>query len=377
VLSAVSLALSLLAAARAEEPARPSEIARELIEESSLAEIDSAALEQAAISGMLDYLESLEVCSGHRLLEPADLEARKATEKGVREGIGAEYRIVPWRGLMITEVPPGSAAQRAGLQPGQSVVSVHGEALDGRGPQEIADLVRRQSSGLLELEVEEPDGSRRVLLLPRSRYQLRPVRLETDGAHNTILVKAFSQGTAEELARILEELDGAPVVLDLRDNPGGDLVEAVAAADLFLPMDETLGFEQRRRTGTRPFVASRPALHDGSVVVLINGGTRGTAELFAAALQETRRAPLVGTHTGGLACDTNVYVLPGGLSMELADVSYAGPGGRSWQNTGLTPDVEQVLYPEDAPPAAVARSDRQLEAARRILGEEADTPENP
>jgi len=359
------------------DAAGPVEMALEVVEDNHLGSFDRDALQRAALAGMVDSIESIGDCPGNRLLEAEDLVSRGASERGEREGIGAEFRIVPWRGLLITDVPPGSPAQRAGLLPGQSVVSVHGEALDGRSAAEIAALVGRQPAGLLELEVEEAGGARRTLLLPRSRYHIVPTRLVQDDGDNVIHVKVFSKGSVAALSTLLRELGDQPVVLDLRDNPGGDLDEAVGAADLFLEVGELIGYEQRRRTGTRPFVAAREPLHRGPVIALVNGGTRGTAELFASALQSSGRAELVGSNTGGVACATGVYMLPGGMALEIADVAFLTPDNLSWQNLGLSPDHDELLYPEDALPAAIAGSDRQLEAARRLLVERDSSPPDP
>lgn len=375
-MSWLALLAALVARPAAAEPAASDlQIAMDLLEADHIDALERAELERAALVGLMGQLDTISGCPGNRLLDPEDVEALRQADEGVREGIGAEFRIVPWRGLMITEVPPGSPAQRAGLRPGQQVVSVHGEPLEGRSASDIADLVqRRPGGGLLELEVED-GGDRRVLLLPRSRYQVTPVLAERQPAISLVRVRVFSKGSAEALADFLAPLADQPLIIDLRDTPGGDLEEAVAAADLLLEPGQLIGYERRRRIGTRPFVAAREPAHSGPVAVLVNEGTRGTAELFAAALQDNGRAALVGAGTAGVACATGLYQLPGGAALELADAAFTSPTGKSWQGAGLSPDLVEPLFTEDALPAVVAITDRQLQAARDLLSDRAEADE--
>jgi carboxyl-terminal processing protease len=351
------------------------EIAMEILESSYLGEAERVELEAAAIDGMLRYLDRLEGAPANRLLDEAALEVLDARERGLREGIGAEFLLLPDRGLLITEVHDDSPARRAGMQPGQAVVAMFGETLTGRSPEEIHTLVHREDSAQLEITLVDTDGTRRDLTLQREFYPIEPIRVVRGQRQATLRILSFDRGCVASLADVLQDLDDLPLVIDLRDNNTGDLVEAVAAADLMLPEGTTIGWEARRRTGTRPLSATRPPAHEGAVVLLVNRGTAGVAELFAAALQEHGRALLVGTTTAGNARAAGIYALPGASAMELVDSEFSSPAQRSWHVVGLRPDH---LEEESLDTRATGLLDKQLERASTVLREQsASAPDAP
>jgi carboxyl-terminal processing protease len=268
--------------------------------------------------------------------------------------------------LVVSAVPPGPA-RRSGVKTGDVIVSIDGtptsrvtfESALGRilGPEgSTVRLGVRRGSELLEFQVKRAAirtslVSSRVLVAPNHRVGYLGVRV-------------FSDGTSQLLHETIEKLEresrvGA-LVLDLRDNTGGLLDQAIAIASLFLE-DGTIGSLESVHTPRRIFVVDKLGRKTAlPVIVLVNRTTASAAEIVAAALQENKRANVVGETTHGKALVQSIEPLPSGAALKLTTARYLTPNGVDISRGGLTPDL---AVPDD--PAT--QEDETLTAALSVL----------
>lgn len=304
-------------------------------------DLASDAVYRAALEGVAAHLGEIMGIDDNRVLTTEEQNAQDAWMRGQRIGIGAEFSILTGRGLVITEVFEKGPAQQAGLQAGDLVVSMDDHPLTGLGRMAIHARTRRLTSAQTVFDVRRNDTAIHRLSVERGTYMLPAVRMGSENSKATVArVPFFGVGTAKALAQFLtEEVETDAVVLDLRDNSGGCLEEAVEAADLFLDQGSIVVQKGKDRAAMVPVTATSSPHWLRNVVVLVNQGTRGVAEAFAAALQENGRAVVVGTRTGGRAVDTSVYPVGRGFVLQVADIHLAAPSGKSWALQGLVPNV--------------------------------------
>jgi carboxyl-terminal processing protease len=303
--------------------------------------VDSDMLYRAALEGVAKHLGTVMGVTGNQVLTEAEQEEHASWLEGERTGIGAEFSILPGRGLLITEVFEGGPASDAGLVSGDLVVSMNEHPFTGQAAQRIHAQVRRCSGPSAVLDVRRSDGVIRRVDIQRGGYRVPPVRISEETMPTPVArVPFFGKGTAEALERFLhEQTNAAAVIIDLRDNEGGSLDEVVESADLFLDPGSIVVNRGKEREHMEPVSASKPAVWLRDVVLLVNQGTEGVAEAFAAALRDNGRCVLVGTRSGGRAVETSLYPAGRGLVMQVADIHLASPSGRSWSQQGLKPNV--------------------------------------
>ncbi len=327
--------------ARAADDVKGLESALEEIQSQFPAEVTSNTLYRAALEGVAQHLDDVMGTSGNRVLTAAEQEAHTLWLAGHRSGIGAEFSIVPGRGLLITEVFETGPAERSGLKPGDLVVAMDDHPFTGLSPAKIHTQVMHNKAESSIFDVRRTDGEVRRLAVERGPYKLPVVRIQDDEEQTPIArVPFFGHGTAAALADWLKEHRGAgAVVLDLRDNEGGSLEEVVKAADLFLEPGAIVVNRGLHGEQLEPVTASTDPSWLRNVVVLVNQGTSGAAEAFAAALRDNGRCVLVGTRTGGRAVDSSVYDVGRGFVLQVADIHLATPSGDDWGKRGLAPNV--------------------------------------
>lgn len=363
-----SSALQEDSAAEGGEAAADLQEALELIAGSYVDPVDRDALYRAAVDGMLAHLDAQQGFHGNASYGPEDPDPWQELAQGIYQGIGVELLAVPGHSLLLLDVYEGGPASREGLKPGEAIVAMGGVSFYGRTPPEMYETAARLSGRPLALEVVDREGRSRELTVAPGPFHVPAVRIIAESPTVVVRVAHFGQGTAEALAATLARLGPVPIVLDLRDNPGGLVEEAVAAADLFIEADAVLGMVRRRSEAERPLMARTPASHTGPMALLVNAGTASVAELFASALQEQGRAILVGTPTAGRACGADVHQLSSGLRVRLLDATYRSPQGRSWAGTGLWPDVLVDVVPMVTTSPLAPPPDPQLEAAASVVG---------
>jgi carboxyl-terminal processing protease len=314
------------------------------IELSYVGEIEQKKLVYGAIRGMVRTLDP-----HSDYLDPEEYRVLMSDTRGRFGGVGVEIDVRDgW--LTVTAVFPNSPAARASLKPGDRFVTIDGVRARDLPIEEAIRRMRGEPGTEVRVSLRRDDDAPAIeALLRREIIEVNAVegRLLADG-HLYVRLRVFQETVARELADVLDEatersagqggLKG--LLLDLRDNPGGLLDQAVLVADEFLesgPIVSTRGRAGRelalasaRRIGTRP---------DFPIVVLVNGFTASAAEIVSGALQDQRRAVIVGTRTFGKGSVQNVIDLPDQSALKLTVARYYTPSGRSIQAQGIEPDV--------------------------------------
>lgn len=339
--------------------------------------VDPVPLDRLIDGALRGMVESLDAHS--RWLDEAAYREMLSDTEGRYVGIGIEIRPVP-DGALVVRVLPGGPAIRDGLLAGDTILAVDDAPLAGTPLSAISRILRGERGSALRLSVRRPGLDEPIEIATiRDRIDLVPVSAAmVDGDIAYVRLIAFQEGASREVERAIQRLrrDGATaVILDLRDNPGGLLDEAVRVADLFLvagPIVTTRGRiegEEIRSASARGFGLDLP------LVVLVNQGSASASEVVAGALQDTQRAAVVGERTYGKGTVQSLMPVRGGGALKLTVARYYTPSGAPvTTEEGRSPDVvvpmpPDALIPWDLAPQERSDDDPQLRAAVDVLRE--------
>ena len=332
-------------------------------------DVVSDQLYKAALQGVAQHLGEVMGVDDNRVFSDAEYSAHTAWMQGRRKGFGADFSILAGRGLLITTVFEDGPAAQGGLKAGDLVVSMNEHTFSGLGQEAIHRLVHLSQQTDTTFDVRRRDGSEHRMTVQRGKYVLPPIRrARVEGSTPVARIPFFADGTADALKVFLTEVANASdVVIDLRDNEGGLLQEAILAADLFLEVGAVIVHKGPDRSEMEPVAANDLPSWPGGVVVLVNRGTEGPAEAFAAALSDNGRATLVGTRTGGRSVSTSVYTGGRGFVLTIADTLLSSPSGTSWDERGVVPSVVVEAGGFSLPVGPVGFLDLQRETAIRLI----------
>ena len=343
--------------------------------------VTTERLQDGALAGMVDILGD----TGHsRFMTPTMVEEQHNYTAGEFEGIGA---YVEMRDGFVTVVTPidNSPAQAAGVQPGFIVLEVAGEDMTGKTLQEVVERILGPAGSEVTITFFNPESGENVTLtIERARIELENVTwaMLPGSTIAYTRVAGFSQDVGKELGAAIgaAEAQGATgVILDLRNNPGGLLHEAVAVTAQFLPPDGVVVLRQDAQGDVKQELVPNDAAPTSlPVVVLINQGSASASEIVSGALQDAGRATLVGETTFGTGTVLNEFALSDGSAILLATEQWLTPDGRVIWREGIVPDevVEltgpvRLLTPDTADDLTAdelaATEDAQLLRALEIL----------
>jgi carboxyl-terminal processing protease len=309
------------------------------------------SLTYGAIGGMVDALGD----TGHsRFLSPPMVRELAEMERDKFQGIGAE---VQSKGGHILIVAPldGSPAQRAGLKPGDIILRVNGQDIAGQPLDKVVKEISGPAGTSVTLTIVIPaSGVMREVTLTRATVQIHNVtwRILPGTKIAQLRIAAFNKGVAADLGKTLIEIkkeQETGLVLDLRNNPGGLLDEAVACASQFLKGGNVLLVKDARGQEKPVPVKDGGQATEIPLVVLVNVGTASAAEIVAAALQDAHRGPLLGETTFGTGTVLSEFKLSDGSALLLAIEEWLTPSGDVIWHKGITPNVVVALAPGASP----------------------------
>jgi carboxyl-terminal processing protease len=310
--------------------------------------IDPEKQTYAAIEGMLESLGD----EGHtRFLTPEEREQNREGLSGTYVGIGVQLQDEEDQVVVATPIE-GSPADEAGVESGDVVVAVDGESVRGEDISEVVRKVRGPEGSTVKLTILR-DGEERVFDLERAEIEAPVVSWALIPGSDVALVRlfSFSNGSAEEIREAFEEARAAGArrfVLDLRDNPGGNLDQAVEMAGDFLEPGSVV-YIREEASGERVKIKVEDGAEptDAPLAVLVNEGSASSSEILAGALRDNGRATVVGERTFGTGTVLSEFTLRDGSAILLGIAEWLTPDGDFIRGTGIEPDIEVGLEEND------------------------------
>ena len=331
-------------------------------------DVNSSDLISAAIRGMLT---SLDPHSGY--MPPESFQDMQVDTRGAFGGLGIE--VTQEDGFVKVVAPmDGTPASEAGIQSGDFITHVDGEAILGLTLSEAVDKMRGPVGSEVSLTIvrnldEEPFD----IVIIRDVIKLTAARVRVEDDVIIVRVTTFNEQTTPNIKKgikeIIDELSGkdnvSGFIIDLRNNPGGLLSEAISVSDMFLNQGEIVSTRGRNNGQAKRYSASKGDLAENKpIIVLINGGSASASEIVAGALQDHKRAVILGTKSFGKGSVQSVIPLGENGAMRLTTARYYTPSGRSIQALGVVPDIIVEQLPrlnkekeEDKPSTRITEAD--------------------
>lgn len=329
-----------------------------LVEENYVNKVDAKKLIRGAIRGMLRTLDPHTT-----YLNPEFFKEMQVETTGRFGGLGVEISI---RDGVLTVVTPieDTPAHKAGVQAGDQIILIEKEPTKDLSLQEVVKKLRGKPGTKVNISVRR-EGEEKLLpfAITREIIRIKSVRsrmLPEDIAY--IRVRSFQNGTGREVKDALASLKGEgakALVLDLRNNPGGLLSQAVSVSDIFLEAGSLIVYTKGRMTDQEHRFTSTHEVPGGEIpmAVLVNAGSASASEIVAGALQDLERAKLIGVKTFGKGSVQTVVPLSDGSGLRLTTALYFTPKGRRIQGEGIEPDIVSEVERGSGPMRAVREKD--------------------
>ncbi len=342
----------------------------ELVEKNYVDEVESKKLIENAIQGMVGSLDP-----HSSLLTPEAFKELQIDTQGEFTGIGIH---VTMRNNLVTVISPieGTPAYRAGIKAADRIVKV-----DGTATEDLRDAVRRmrgpKGTEVVITILREGESKPLDFKLVRDVIPIHSVKsIALASGYGYIWVTHFRENTYDDLVSALEELESQEppmkgLVLDLRDNPGGVLDQAIRISDLFLDKGVIMSSKGRQKRHNRVYKAraNDSPLRSYPMVVLINGGSASASEIVAGALQDQKRALILGTTSFGKGSVQSIENLRDGYALKLTIARYYTPSGRSIQAKGVEPDIVVARQTIKDEPAEAKRMFKESDLANHLNAE--------
>jgi len=335
-----------------------------VIQEAYVGDVTPRGLLYKAVQGMLGSLDRFS-----EFFDPERFKLLEIAIKGEYAGIGAILQIVQEQ-VVIRGVEPGKPAEKAGLLPGDILLKIDGVSLKVKTVPDVAALLRGKEKTQVVLTIQRGPGGKIFdvkILREKIEMQAIPDSRMIGKSLAYVRLAAWQEHTSTQADAALEELKKKgmkALIIDLRNNDGGLLTQAVALSERFLPKGKKIVSVQSKIEEQRKeyFVAEKGKYLSTELVILVNERSASASEVFSGAMQDHHRAVLVGVQTFGKGSVQSVIPLDDVTAMKLTTARYATPSGRVIDQIGLTPDRVVANGPEGTPGA-----DRQILEAIAVL----------
>jgi carboxyl-terminal processing protease len=309
--------------------------------------VDYKQMSYKAIQSMLDVLHD----KGHtRFLTPQDVQAENQQLSGTFTGVGIYLHQDPkTKQLIITSPIPGSPAEKAGLKHGDIITAINNVSTAGKDIAGVSTLIQGKAGTSVTITVQRPSTGQ-TLKIPVVRAQITVPNvlmhyIAEDHIADIQMVQ-FASGVANQLRDAIQQakkLGAHKIILDLRENPGGYLSEAVDTASEFIKTGNVL-LEQDSSGNRTPYAVTGSTIDTSDpIAVLINGDTASAAEIVSGALQDNKRAILIGEKTFGTGTVLEEYPLSDGSAILLGTHEWLTPNGSFIRDNGIHPNIEVKL----------------------------------
>ena len=338
----------------------------EKIQNEYVEEVDQAEIIDSAINGAL---QSLDPFSAY--MNPKVFEESQSETSGEFGGLGIEVSMES--GVIIVIAPiDDTPASKAGIKAGDYIVKINGEQVQGKTLMEAVNLMRGPVGTSIEITVRRK-GLRKakIFKITREIIEIKSVISKiVDNKVGYLRLRAFNANSSSQLKKEISKIEKnkklVGYILDLRNNPGGLLSQAVTISDFFLNDGEIVSTKGRKKRENRKFFAKKGDKIDGKpLIVLINNGSASASEIVAGALQDQKRAILLGETTFGKGSVQSIIPLKNRGAIRLTISKYYLPSGKSISEVGVVPDIR--VEEEDEEFSINTITDNQLNYAIKLL----------
>lgn len=338
----------------------------DLVKKSYVKEKTDKELVELALNGMLSGLDP-----HSSFISEKEFEDLKNTTKGEFGGIGVEI-MVESPGLRVISPIDDTPAFKAGVKPADMIFAINDELIANMNPNEAVNKMRGPKNTKVKISIFREGTSEPLELnLVRDIIKANPVKFHLYGDYAYLRIASFTMQTAESTKKAIEDLKKEAgnrkikgYVLDLRNNPGGILEQSVYVADMFLDKGKIVSTKGRDTVEQMSFDATPDSLIKNiPMVILINNGSASASEIVAGALQDNKRAIILGTKSFGKGSVQSVLTLPGYGALKLTTAFYYTPSGRSIQAEGILPDI----IVEPAKVELLTNKDKKLQLSEATL----------
>ncbi|SRR5579884_166081 len=314
----------------------------DLIERNYVDNVDPHKLTVSAIEGMMKTLDPYSA-----YLSPERYRELEIGTSGEFGGVGMEVTVENGVLTVITPIE-GTPAAKAGIKPGDQIIAIDGKPTQGMIADEAVKVLRGPKGSSVKITVRSKGSETpRDVTLIREIIHVKSVESKLlDNGIGYVKLSQFQEKTSDELTKAIEKLESKNkgalkgLILDLRNNPGGLLTEAVGVADQFVNEGLIVSVRGRAEDQSTEYYATKKAtFHNYPLVVLVNKGSASASEVVAEALQDDKRALILGTKTFGKGSVQTIIRLDDGSGLKLTTAKFYAPSGRSISQVGVTPDV--------------------------------------
>ena len=329
-------------------------------------EVNQSQSMDAAIDGLL---QSLDPYSGY--MSPKIFDEMQTDTSGEFGGLGIEVTMESGVVKVITPIDD-TPASRAGIKAGDYIVKIENTQVQGKSLSEAVDLMRGPVGSSIELTIRRR-GEKKALIFEVTREVIEIKSVKADLLDQNIgylRLTSFNENSAEQIEKEIKKLEKnkklKAYILDLRNNPGGLLSQAITISDFFLENGEIVSTKSRKSSENRKWFAKKGDLTNGkTLIVLINYGSASASEIVAGALKDHKRAILLGKNSYGKGSVQSIIPLKNKGAIRLTVAKYYLPSGKSISEVGVSPDIEIDEELDDF--KIKSETDNQLNYALKLL----------